>query len=135
MGAITNPDPAGTNAGIAWVHPRQGNYMQTPIAVDGRIYGCTDGGVVTCFDGRTGKIFFSERISDGTQGFTASPVSDGKHIYFPSETGKVVVMPVSEKFSTVATNNLGAVCMASPAISDGTLLFRTQTKLVAVGAK
>ena len=134
-GDITMPDPAGTNAGIAWVHPRQGNYMQTPIAVDGRIYACTDWGIVTCFDGRTGKMFFSERISDGSQGFTASPVSDGKHLYFPAETGRVVVLPVSEKFSTVATNNLGAVCMASPAISDGTLLFRTQTKLVAVGAK
>jgi len=134
-GDITMPDPAGTNAGIVWVHPRQGNYMQTPIAVDGRIYASTDGGVVTCFDGKTGKIRFSERIGDGKQGFTASPVSDGKHIYFPSEIGNVVVLPVAEKFSTVATNNLADICMATPAIHDGMLLFRTQKKLVAVGTK
>jgi len=134
-GDLTMPDPAGTNAGIAWVHPRQGNYMQTPIALDGRIYACTDGGVVTCFDGKSGKIHFSERLSDGKQGFTASPVSDGKHIYFPSENGNVVVLPVSDKFSTVATNNLADICMASPAINNGALLFRTQTKLIAVGAK
>jgi outer membrane protein assembly factor BamB len=135
VGDITMPEPAGTNAGIVWVHPRQGNYMQTPIALDGRIYACNDGGVVTCFDGTTGKIHFSDRVSDCKQGFTASPVSDGKHIYFPSETGKVVVVPVSDKFSAVATNNLGDICMASPAIHNGTLLFRTQTKLMAVGGK
>jgi hypothetical protein len=91
--------------------------------------------VVTCFDGLTGQIHFSERISDGKQGFTASPVSDGRHIYFPAETGKVVVLAAADKFATVATNNLGEVCMATPAIHAGRLLFRTQTKLVAVGVE
>jgi outer membrane protein assembly factor BamB len=132
-GDITAATPEGTNNGIAWVHPRQGNYMQTPIAVGGKIFACTDWGVLTCFDGKTGKIHFSERISDGKQGFTASPVSDGRHLYFPSETGNVIVMPVSETFSTLATNSMRDVCMASPAIHDGKLLFRTQTKLIAVG--
>src|SRR6185436_11262161 len=134
-GNITPADPAGTNAAIAWVHPRQGNYMQTPIALKNRIYSCFDAGIVTCFDAQSGKILFSERIGDGTQGFTASPVSDGRHLYFSGETGKVVVMPVADKFSTVATNDLGAICMATPAIADGTLFFRTRSKLVAIGNK
>ena len=134
-GNITPPDPAGTNAAIAWVQPRNGNYKQTPIALGNRIYGCTDAGIVTCFDSQSGKMLFSDRIGDGSQGFTASPVSDGRHLYFPGETGKVVVMPVADQFSTVATNDLGAICMASPAISDGTLFFRTRSKLVAIGNK
>jgi outer membrane protein assembly factor BamB len=134
-GDITLPEPAGTNAGIAWVHPRQGNYMQTPIAVSNRVYGCTDSGVLTCFDATTGKIFYGERLSSIAQGYTASPVSDGRHIYFAGETGKVVVVPVAEKFSTLATNDLGETCMATPAISDGTLFFRTRTKLIAIGNK
>jgi len=134
-GNITPADPAGTNTAIAWVHPRQGNYMQTPIAVKNRIYGCSDAGIVTCFESQSGKILFSERISDGSQGFTASPVSDGRHLYFPAETGRVVVLPVADKFSTVATNELGAICMATPAIADGTLFFRTRSKLVAIGNK
>lgn len=134
-GNITHADPAGTNAAIAWVHPRQGNYMQTPIAVGDRVYACTDWGIVTCFEAQTGKMLFSERIGDGNQGFTASPVSDGRHLYFPGETGEVVVVPVADRFSTVATNDLGSICMASPAISDGALLFRTQKKLVAIGSR
>lgn len=135
IGDITPPDPASTNAGIAWVHPRQGNYMQTPIAVGNRIYGCYDNGVVTCFDGVSGKIFYSERLKGPAQGYTASPVSDGRHLYFPGETGKVLVVPVGDQFSIVATNDLAETCMATPAIADGTLFFRTRGKLVAIAGK
>jgi outer membrane protein assembly factor BamB len=133
-GDITHSAPDGTNAAIAWVHPRQGNYMQTPIAVGNWVYGCTDGGVLTCFDGRTGKIVYSERLGV-TQGYTASPVSDGRHLYFAGETGRTIVVPVGEKFSVTATNDLGEICMATPAIADGTIFFRTQKKLIAIGTK
>lgn len=135
VGDITPAKPDGTNAAIAWVHPRQGNYMQTPIAVSNRVFGCSDSGVVTCFDGTSGKIFYSERLAGPAQGYTASPVSDGRHLYFPGETGKVLVVPVSDAFSTVATNDLGDICMATPAIADGTLFFRTRSKLIAIGSK
>jgi hypothetical protein len=47
----------------------------------------------------------------------------------------VIVVPVADKFSLAATNDLGETCMATPAISDGTLLFRTRTKLIAVGRR
>lgn len=134
-GNITHEDPAGTNAGIAWVHPRQGNYMQTPIAVSNRVYGCTDWGLLTCFDAASGRIHYSERLGGPTQGYTASPVSDGRHLYFPGETGKVMVVPVGETFSVTATNDLGDVCMATPALAEGTLFFRTQTKLIAIGGR
>ncbi len=134
-GDITAATPAGTNAAIAWVLPRQGCYMQTPIAVSNRVYGCTDSGVLTCFDGASGRVFYSERLSGLAQGYTASPVSDGRHLYFSGETGKVLVIPVSDAFSTVATNDLGEICMATPAIADGTIFFRTRGKLTAIGSK
>ncbi len=134
-GDITAPMPEGTNAAIAWVHPRQGNYMQTPIVVGNRVYGCTDGGVLSCFDATSGRIIYSERLGGPTQGYTASPVSDGRHLYFPGETGKVIVVPVADQFSRAAINDLGDNCMATPAITGGTLLFRTQGKLIAIANK
>jgi outer membrane protein assembly factor BamB len=132
-GDITASNPGDTNSAIAWVHPRQGNYMQTPICVSNQVYACTDGGLVTCFDATSGKIIYSERLTGPTQGYTASPVSDGRHLFFTGETGKVLVVPVRDKFSTVATNDLGEICMATPAIADGTLIFRTRGKLIAIG--
>jgi outer membrane protein assembly factor BamB len=131
-GDITPSDPSETNAAIAWVHSRQGNYMQTPIAVSNRIYACSDSGVVTCFEATSGKILYSERLGV-TQGYTASPVSDGRHLYFAGETGKMIVVPVDDKFSAVSTNDFGETCMSTPAISDGLLLVRTRSKLLASG--
>ena len=132
-GDVTPPEAGATNAAIAWAHARQGNYMQTPIVVGDYVYGCFDNGVLTCFDAKTGAIAYSERLGGGSEGFTASPVSDGRHLYFTSEGGNVYVVPAGGKFSGIITNKLGETCMATPAISDGTLFFRTRERLVAMG--
>ena len=134
-GDITPKDPGQTNSAIVWAQSRKGNYMQTPIVVGDLLFGCLDNGAVTCFDAKTGTIKYSERLAAAGQGFSASPVSDGRHLYFTSEGGVVFVIPVAEKFSTVASNPLGETCMATPAIADGVLFFRTREKLIAVGAK
>jgi len=132
-GDITPEAVPKTNRSIAWVQPRKGNYMQTPILVGDKVFGCVDWGILSCFDARTGNINFSERIGSGSEGFTASPVSDGRHLYFTSEVGNVYVADVSTTLTMVATNALGETCMASPAISDGTLFFRAREHLIAVG--
>jgi outer membrane protein assembly factor BamB len=134
-GNITPGEVGQTNEFIAWVHPRQGDYMQTPILVGDFLYGCLDNGVLTCFDAKTGKIRYSERLGDGGQGFTASPVATDHQLYVTSELGNVFVLPANDKFSVIATNHLGETCMASPAMSAGTLFFRTREHLVAIGGK
>jgi len=134
-GDITPPELGQTNAAIAWVHPRQGNYMQTPLVLGDFLYGCTDAGGLTCFDARTGTIRYSERLGSGGQGFTASPVAAGGKLYFASEVGNVFVVVAGPKFSVLATNALGETCMATPAVSGGTLFFRTRHQLVALGPK
>jgi outer membrane protein assembly factor BamB len=135
MGDITPADITETNGSVVWVHPRQGSYLQTPIVVGGLLYGCHDTGVLTCFDARTGSIHYSERLAGGTQGFSASPVSDGRHLYFSSELGDVHVIPAGTAFSKAAVNSVGEICMATPAITDGALIFRTRGHVLAVGAE
>jgi outer membrane protein assembly factor BamB len=119
-GDITASEMGATNAGIAWSHARKGNYMQTPI--------------LTCFDAKTGEIQFEERLRAGGDGFTASPVSDGRHLFFPSEQGDVYVVRADRKFAIVSTNAMNETIMASPALSGGRLFLRTRGQLVAVGA-
>jgi outer membrane protein assembly factor BamB len=131
---ITPADPGATNRAIVWAHARQGTYMQTPIIVGEYIYGCLDNGVLVCFNAKTGAIAYNERIGSGSEGFTASPVSDGRNLYFASEIGNVYVIPASAKFSVIATNQLGETCMASPALSDGTLFLRTREHVIAVAS-
>jgi len=131
-GDITPADPGATNAHIAWAHARKGNYMQTPVLVGDYLWGCADNGILTCFAAATGDVQYEERLSAG-QGFTASPVSDGRHLYITSELGEVFVVPAANHFSVTATNQLGETALATPAIAQGTLLFRTRGQLVAVG--
>jgi outer membrane protein assembly factor BamB len=132
-GDITPGDPGQTNAAIVWAHARQGNYMQTPIVVGDFLFACNDGGVLTCCRARTGEIQFSERLTTGGQGFSSSPVSDGRHLYIASEPGVVYVVPATRTFSLAASNALLDTCMSTPALSEGMLLFRTRERLIAVG--
>jgi outer membrane protein assembly factor BamB len=132
-GDITPAKVGATNTAVAWAHERQGNYMQTPIVVGDNVYGCIDFGVLSCFDARSGALHYSERLGKGGEGFTASPVSDGRHLYFTSELGNVYVVPAGEKFSIAATNSLGETCMATPALADGILFFRAREHLIAIG--
>lgn len=136
-GDLTPDDPTSLKPGVAWNHDRRGNYMQTPIVVDGHIYACADTGAVTCLDARTGAVKYTERLASTSEGYTSSPVSDGRHLYFTSELGNVFVVPAKPAFSVVATNSLGEdqTCLSTPAISEGVLFFRTREKLIAIGAK
>jgi len=133
-GDIKPADISQTNNAVAWVHTRKGNYLQTPIVVGDKVWGCSNDGIVTCFDLTSGKIHYEERIGGGGQGFTSSPVSAGGNLYFTGEQGDVFVIPVSDKFSVLATNKLDGICLTTAAISDGAMFFRTTEKLLAVKA-
>jgi outer membrane protein assembly factor BamB len=135
MGEITPDDISKTNAAIAWVHPREGSYLPSPIVVGDFLYSCPDNGLLTCFDARSGAIQYSERLNRGSAGFSASAVSDGKHLFCSSEQGDVYVVPTGPKFSITATNSLDEICMATPAISGGKLFFRTREHLLCIGEK
>ena len=81
----------------------------------------------TGFDAITGEVRYSERLTaNASEGVTASPVSDGRNLFFTSELGNVYVVPAAGKFSIAAKNSLGETCLSTPAISDGALFFRTR---------
>ena len=131
-GDITPTDSGALNPAIAWEHDRKGNYMQTPIVVGPWLYASNDLGLVTCFEAKTGEIQYSERLSPRGEGFSASPVSDGRHVYFTSELGTVYVVPATKTFAVIATNTFEETCLSTPAISDDALFFRTRDAIVAV---
>ena len=124
-----------TGDNLRWRTSIPGLAHASPIVIGEQLYGCLDNGVLVCCNARNGAIHYSERLGSGSEGFAASPVSDGRHLYFGSEVGNVYVIRADEKFSVVATNKLGEICMASPALSDGTLSLRTREHVVADAAK
>lgn len=135
QGDITPPRVEDTNAAVVWSHPRLGSYLQTPIQVGTNLWSCDWQGVLTCVEARTGRLHYNERLGQGGQAFTASPVAARDRIYIVSEEGQVFVIAAKPEFQVVATNRLGGNCLASPAVVSGTLLFRTTESLIAIGSK
>ena len=131
-GDISLRGNATSNEHIAWSAPRDGAYMQTPLLYGDLLYVCKDNGVLGVFDARTGTRHYQARMADGRTGFTASPVAASGHVYFTSEEGDVYVIKAGTAFEQVSVNPLGEVAMATPALSDGVLFFRTRGHLTAV---
>jgi outer membrane protein assembly factor BamB len=131
-GEITLEDGQEQSEAIAWSKKRFGAYMQTPILYADLLYGCRDNGVLMCVEPKTGKEVYTHRLEGGV-GFTASPVAADGKLYFTSEDGQVHVVKAGPAFEELATNPLGEVSMATPAVSQGVLFFRTQAHVVAVG--
>ena len=118
--------------GIAWTDERGGSYMPTPIVVGDHLFVCKDGGVLSCYQATTGELMYRNRVGTGA-GFTASPVAANGSIYLTAESGDVFVVKAGSDYKLLAENPLGETCLATPAISEGLLIFRTRNHLLAIG--
>ena len=118
-----------TNEFLAWTSKKGSPYTPTPIIYGDLFYVCGDNGVLSAYEAQTGKLIYQQRLSGS---FSASPVaSDGK-LYLSSEDGDVFVVRAGPKFELLATNSMGQPLMATPAISDGMLIFRTKDFVYAI---
>jgi len=107
--------------------------MQTPLVYGGLLYNCRDNGVLSVYDAKSGRRLYQQRLGEGGSGFTASPVAADGKVYFTSEEGEVFVLKAGPAFELLARNRLGEVALATPAVSEGVLFFRTRGHLIAVG--
>jgi outer membrane protein assembly factor BamB len=131
-GDISLPKGTFSSDNIAWSTNHGGSYIPTPIVLDNILYCCNWPGVLTTFDAPTGKELYHTRLEGSEAGFTASPVATPDKIFLTSEEGLVHVLQPGPEFKLLATNTLGAKCLATPAIAANTLLFRTESALIAI---
>ena len=132
-GDVSLAGGATSNQGVAWSQARDGGYMCTPLVYRGLVYIVKFNGVLSVYDARTGERRFQQRLAGGTAAFTASPVaSDGK-VYLANEDGQVFVLKAGPTYELLATNDMGGPVLATNAISEGRLYFRTATHVIAIG--
>ncbi len=122
-----------SNASIVWSEPRNGAYLVTPLVYDGLLYSSTNNGILKCYEAQTGKLHYQQRLGTGATAISASPVAGDGKVYWTTEEGKVHVMAAGNEYRELAVNDLGEETLASPAISEGLLYFRTRRSLIAVG--
>ena len=110
-----------SSAQIAWSRTGRGSYMPTPLVHDGILYVLANNGVFDAYDVATGEEIYRQRLEPVGSGFSASPVvADGK-IYLSSEDGEMLVVAAGRTFKQIATNSMGDLLMATPALSDGVM--------------
>ena len=115
---------------LDWVARRLGSYMATPLLMDGLLYVVRWNGILVCLDPETGERIYQQRLSPGA--YTASPVGGDGILYLISESGEVTVARAGRNYAEVATNELGGVALATPAISEGVVYFRVGRSLLAI---
>ena len=119
---------------LAWRTDNGSPYTGTPLVYDGIVYICTDNGILSAYDASTGERLYRSRVSPAAAGFSASPVAAAGRIYLASEDGDVFVVKAGRTFELLATNPMGEICMATPAIAGDTIFVRTDKRLVALRA-
>jgi outer membrane protein assembly factor BamB len=88
--------------------------------------------VLTVYDAKTGERKFQERLAGGASAFTSSPIAADGKVYLASEEGHVLVLKAGPVYELLAENDMGESVLATPAISEGTLIYRTQGHLMAI---
>ncbi len=133
-GDITVPPEQENGQFVAWRNPKAGASIPSPVVYDGRAYVLYDRGFLGAYDLTDGKQLYRERIGENSSPpFTASPwACDGK-VYCLSEDGDTFVFKAGEKFELLGKNSLDEMCMASPAVVDGSVFIRTMTRLYRIG--
>lgn len=132
-GDITLPDKQTSSESIAWSKTRRGPYMPTPIIFWGYLYTLQNNGRFICYELQSGKEIYRENIPHAGGGFSASPVAADGKIYLSSEDGDIFVVSAGPEFKLIATNNMGELLMATPAISEGMMYVRAEHHLFAIG--
>jgi outer membrane protein assembly factor BamB len=132
-GDITLKSGESSSRSVAWSKQQRGSYMPTPLIYGGYVYVLNNDGVFACDALADGKELYRERIPDAGSGFSASPVaSDGK-VYLSNEDGDIIVVKAGPTFEVLARNDMAEPVMATPAISGGLLIIRSQHYLWAIG--
>ena len=117
---------------IAWRYAEATPDSCCPVVWGDWLFLVSDAGIAQCFDARTGKHHWKQRIGGN---FKASPVAAEGRIYFLNTSGLATVVAASDRYTKLAENQLDDETLASPAISNGRLYIRGRGHLYAIENK
>lgn len=132
-GDLTLPDGKTSSDAVIWSRTGRGSYMPTPVIYNGILYVLGNNGTFDAYNLKTGEELYRQRLPVVGSGFSASPVAADGKIYLSNEDGEIIVVAAGEKFAHVATNSMGELLMATPALSDGVMYVRSSASLFAIG--
>ena len=117
---------AGPSFEILGVSKLDSHTLASPVAVDGRVYRVKSPAILICADAADGSILWQVRLKGPV--WSTPVVADG-HAYVVNHKGLVQVVRLGKKGELVGTTQIDPDVLASPAVADGALYFRTDRHL------
>jgi len=100
------------------------------VVKDDLLFLWADNGVVTCLDAPTGEVHWRERVGHSCY---SSPVWIEGRLYGISKHGEVIVLAASREFRELGRVDLEEKTFATPAIANGVMYLRTESRLYSLG--
>ena len=114
---------------VAW-RESKGAPNKPSLILDGDyVFAVDDKGIASCFEAKTGKVRWSERIGGD---YSASPLIGVGRLYFFSENGTVTILAAAPEFKKLGEGKFDDGFMAAPAVSGKALFLRTKSALYRV---
>jgi outer membrane protein assembly factor BamB len=118
---------------VLWRNEEISADVPTPVAVDGKVYLCTDKGRIACVDLKMGNELWGVETGRRRDVFSASPVLVGDRLYAAREDGTVFVVSTTGNHDVLATNQVEGFTLATPVFVQGKILVRTADHLYCIG--
>jgi outer membrane protein assembly factor BamB len=120
-----------TNKSIVWSIKKGAAYNPTNVIYGDFMYNMRMNGQLSCFDAKTGELIYKERLP-GNNALSASGIASNGKLYYSTEQGDIFIVKAGKEFEVLGKNPMNDIIMATPAISENTLFWRTQHYLIAV---
>lgn len=129
---VVNPHRSGDDVAVDEVYRivRQAPHVPTPLVYGDWMFLWSDTGIATCIARKTGDVVWQKRVGGN---FFGSPICINGKLYCVDLEGEVVVLAASDEYELLARNPLGHPTRATPAVTRGTLLVRTESHLFSIG--
>lgn len=125
-----------TQTHLLWnLSNRAPSNLSSPLVVGDQLFVVKRGGLASSFNPGSGQTHWEVKRINNLGEYYASPIAGDAKIYVTGENGFVVVLAAGRELNVLAKNDLGGSCIATPAIADGRLYFRTSEKLLCFGVE
>ena len=123
-----------SNESVAWILPKCGIAMASPVLSNGYLYALERRrGLVSCIDIATGKFVYRKEKLEGAKAFWASPWTYDDMIFCLDDTGTTHVLQSGKEFKVLHANKLSDRFWSSTAVSSDMLIFRGVNGIYGVG--
>jgi hypothetical protein len=114
---------------VLWRYDKGLPNIPSPLLYNGVLYMLREGGILTAFSPKDGRVLKQGRIEGAVDSYFASPVAADGKIITASQEGKVAVIRPGAEWQVASVGEFGEEIWSTPAIGGNQVFIRTKSAL------